>query len=203
MLKTNYMRNLNSEDIAQSITISGVLIRISHLLPEMQKSFLQCQVCTHTALLEMDHGWIAKPCVWVLTHNHSVFSDEQMIKLQESSENMPARQMLHAVILFTHNDLVDKVQPGDRVNSTDIYRAVLTESIQEWVMWSLSTKPTLKAFIIRKWVQNICMKKQLKIQNGDFFQRSMWYCLRSFTENKAFMRGLLQSQLQACKNMKI
>ncbi|EFB20373.1 hypothetical protein PANDA_007168 [Ailuropoda melanoleuca] len=65
-----------------------------------------------------------------LSHTTSDLN-EQMIKLQESSENMPARQMLHAVILFTHNDLVDKVQPGDRVNSTDIYRAVLTESIQE------------------------------------------------------------------------
>lgn len=31
---------------------------------------------------------------------------------------MPAGQTPHTVILFAHNDLVDKVQPGDRVNVT-------------------------------------------------------------------------------------
>ena len=37
---------------------------------------------------------------------------------------MPARQTLHTVVLFAQNDLVDKVQPGDRVNVTGIYQAV-------------------------------------------------------------------------------
>lgn len=40
------------------------------------------------------------------------------IKLQESPEDMPAGQTPHTVVLFAHNDLVDKVQPGDRVNVT-------------------------------------------------------------------------------------
>ena len=36
---------------------------------------------------------------------------------------MPAGQTPHTVILYAHNDLVDKVQPGDRVTITGIYRA--------------------------------------------------------------------------------
>uniref|UniRef100_A0A6I8QE43 DNA replication licensing factor MCM4 n=1 Tax=Xenopus tropicalis TaxID=8364 RepID=A0A6I8QE43_XENTR len=39
-------------------------------------------------------------------------------------EDMPAGQTPHTTILYGHNDLVDKVQPGDRVNVTGIYRAV-------------------------------------------------------------------------------
>lgn len=31
---------------------------------------------------------------------------------------MPAGQTPHTVVLFAHNDLVDKVQPGDRVHIT-------------------------------------------------------------------------------------
>lgn len=46
------------------------------------------------------------------------------IKLQESPEDMPAGQTPHTIVLFAHNDLVDKVQPGERVNVTGIYRAV-------------------------------------------------------------------------------
>ena len=36
---------------------------------------------------------------------------------------MPAGQTPHTVVLFAHNDLVDKVQPGDRITVTGIYRA--------------------------------------------------------------------------------
>ncbi|NXU49981.1 MCM4 factor, partial [Turnix velox] len=132
-LKTRNMRSLNPEDIDQLITISGMVIRSSQLIPEMQEAFFKCQVCSFTTRVEIDRGRIAEPSVckncntthsMVLIHNRSMFSDKQMIKLQESPEDMPAGQTPHTVALFAHNDLVDKVQPGDRVNVTGIYRAV-------------------------------------------------------------------------------
>ncbi|NXL43950.1 MCM4 factor, partial [Podilymbus podiceps] len=132
-LKTRNMRSLNPEDIDQLITISGMVIRSSQLIPEMQEAFFKCQVCAFTTRVEIDRGRIAEPAVckncntthsMALIHNRSMFSDKQMIKLQESPEDMPAGQTPHTVALFAHNDLVDKVQPGDRVNVTGIYRAV-------------------------------------------------------------------------------
>ncbi|XP_010211402.1 PREDICTED: DNA replication licensing factor MCM4 [Tinamus guttatus] len=132
-LKTRNMRSLNPEDIDQLITISGMVIRSSQLIPEMQEAFFKCQVCAFTSRVEIDRGRIAEPAVckncnskhsMALIHNRSMFSDKQMIKLQESPEDMPAGQTPHTVALFAHNDLVDKVQPGDRVNVTGIYRAV-------------------------------------------------------------------------------
>lgn len=42
----------------------------------------------------------------------------QQIKIQESPEDMPAGQTPHTTIVYAHNDLVDKVQPGDRINIT-------------------------------------------------------------------------------------
>ena len=36
---------------------------------------------------------------------------------------MPAGQTPHTVLIFAHDDLVDKVQPGDRVTVTGVYRA--------------------------------------------------------------------------------
>lgn len=39
------------------------------------------------------------------------------------TDDMPAGQTPHTVILFAHNDLVDTVSPGDRVTVTGIYRA--------------------------------------------------------------------------------
>ncbi len=37
---------------------------------------------------------------------------------------MPASQTPHTVAMYAHEDLVDKVKPGDRVCVTGIYRAV-------------------------------------------------------------------------------
>ncbi|XP_029971413.1 DNA replication licensing factor MCM4 [Salarias fasciatus] len=131
--KTRNMRSLNPEDIDQLITLSGMVIRTSQLIPEMQEAFFQCHVCSFSTRVEVDRGRIAEPAVcrhcntthsMALVHNRSVFSDKQMIKVQESPEDMPAGQTPHTTVVYGHNDLVDKVQPGDRVNITGIYRAV-------------------------------------------------------------------------------
>ena len=47
-----------------------------------------------------------------------------MVKLQESPDDMPPGQTPHTVIIYAHDDLVDAVQPGDRVYVSGIYRAV-------------------------------------------------------------------------------
>ncbi|XP_071174177.1 DNA replication licensing factor mcm4-A-like [Mytilus galloprovincialis] len=129
---TKNMRSLNPEDIDQLITIGGMVIRTTALIPEMREAFFKCYVCGTTASVEIDRGRIAEPTLctncntnhsFALVHNRSQFTDKQMIKLQESPEDMPAGQTPHTVILYAHNDLVDKVQPGDRVKVTGIYRA--------------------------------------------------------------------------------
>ncbi|KAK5973856.1 Disc proliferation abnormal [Trichostrongylus colubriformis] len=57
-----------------------------------------------------------------LIHNRSLFLDKQIIKLQESPDDMPAGQTPHTVTVFAHGHLVESVQPGDRVTLTGIFR---------------------------------------------------------------------------------
>ena len=45
------------------------------------------------------------------------------VRLFSHSEDMPAGQTPHTVLVYAHGDLVDKVMPGDRVTITGIYRA--------------------------------------------------------------------------------
>merc|ERR1711936_879548 len=131
--KTANMRELNPQDIDQLITITGMVIRASNLIPEMAEAFFQCSVCHNTAEVEIERGRILEPTLcsqcntnhsFSLVHNRSKFTDKQMGKLQESPDDMPAGQTPHTVILYVHGDLVDSVQPGDRVAVTGIYRAV-------------------------------------------------------------------------------
>ena len=131
--KTANMRALSPEDIDQLITVTGMVIRASDLIPEMALAHFQCSVCRNTADVEIEQGRIAEPTLctncqtnhsFALVHNRSQFTDKQMVKLQESPDDMPAGQTPHTVILYVHNDLVDSVQPGDRVAVTGVYRAV-------------------------------------------------------------------------------
>lgn len=131
--KTRNMRALNPEDIDQLISISGMVIRTSNIIPEMREAFFKCIVCSFTTTVEIDRGRIHEPTLcsncntnhcFQMVHNRSQFTDKQMIKLQESPDDMAAGQTPHNVLLFAHNDLVDKVQAGDRVTVTGIYRAI-------------------------------------------------------------------------------
>lgn len=131
--KTRNMRSLNPEDIDQLLSISGMVIRTSGVIPEMREAFFKCIICAFCTTVEVDRGRIAQPTLCTncntnhcfrLVHNRSEFTDKQLIKLQESPDDMAAGQTPHNVLLYAHNDLVDKVQPGDRVTVTGIYRAV-------------------------------------------------------------------------------
>jgi DNA replication licensing factor MCM4 len=58
-----------------------------------------------------------------LIHNRCKFIGKQIIKLQEAPEEMPAGETPHSIPLHAYGNLVDAIQPGDRVSITGIYRA--------------------------------------------------------------------------------
>lgn len=131
--KTRNLRALNPEDIDQLITISGMVIRTSNLIPEMSEALFRCSVCKFEASVEVEKGRIAEPTLctncntnhsFAMVHNRCGFKDKQCVKLQESPDDMPPGQTPHTVLIYAHDDLVDAVQPGDRVFVTGIYRAV-------------------------------------------------------------------------------
>lgn len=131
--KTKNMRFLNPEDMDQLITVSGMVIRCSDIIPEMRDAFFRCIVCSYTTIVEIDRGNIAEPTLcphcntnhcFELIHNQSHFTDKQLTKLQESPDEMPAGQTPHTVNLYSYNELIETVQAGDRVSVTGIYRAV-------------------------------------------------------------------------------
>ncbi len=87
-LQPSHHRLSSLSDIDQLITISGMVIRTSQLIPEMQEAFFRCQVCAFNTRVEVDRGRIAEPAVcrncntthsMALVHNRSIFSDQQMV----------------------------------------------------------------------------------------------------------------------------
>lgn len=59
------------------------------------------------------------PILSVINHHYilsrCLFSDKQLIRLQETPDEIPEGETPHTVSLFAFDDLVDSVRPGDRI----------------------------------------------------------------------------------------
>ncbi|OQV23887.1 DNA replication licensing factor MCM4 [Hypsibius exemplaris] len=131
--KASVMRQMNPEDIDRLVSIHGMVIRTSNVVPELRDVMFMCNVCDHRRHEEIHRGKISEPTLcenchsthsYGVMHNLSRFSDVQIVKLQESQEDMPPGQTPHTILVYVHDSLVDTVQAGDRIVVTGVYRAV-------------------------------------------------------------------------------
>lgn len=129
------LRELNPNDIDKLVTIKGLVLRATPVIPDMQEAFFRCAVCNHTVVVEIDRGTITEPtrcpravCGQLnsmqIVHNRCRFNDKQVIRLQETPDVIPDGQTPHSVSLCVYDELVDYCKAGDRVQVTGVYRSV-------------------------------------------------------------------------------
>ncbi|KAI9105641.1 MCM2/3/5 family-domain-containing protein [Phlyctochytrium arcticum] len=127
------LRELNPSDIDQLVTVRGILIRSSPIIPDLKQAFFRCYVCEHTVIVDSDRGRIAEPTrcptetcgqknSMQLVHNRCIFADKQVCRLQETPDETPDGQTPHTVSMCVYDDLVDVAKAGDRVEITGIFR---------------------------------------------------------------------------------
>jgi DNA replication licensing factor MCM4 len=109
------------------------VIRSTAILPDMRRGFFACGQCGQTVLVENVKGVVAEPVVcpragcgarhtMTLEHNRSLYSDKQVVRLQETPDRVPDGQTPHVVTLCVYDGWVDAVRPGDRVTVTGLFR---------------------------------------------------------------------------------
>ena len=132
LIETTRMRGLEPEDIDKLIMISGIVIRVSEVIPLMKEGFYKCSICGKTEYSEVERNNVVEPSdcknckskySFELVHNRSSYHDKQHVKLQETPEHMPEGETPLTLHLCSYFDLVDSIKPGDRVNVLGIYRA--------------------------------------------------------------------------------
>ncbi|VEU22492.1 DEKNAAC103666 [Brettanomyces naardenensis] len=128
------MRDLNPGDIDKLVSVKGLVIRVTPIIPDMKVAFFKCNVCDHTVVVENDRGLIQEPTKcprpvcgasnsMQLVHNRSSFANKQVIKLQETPDLVPDGQTPHAVSLCVYDELVDTCRAGDRVEVCGIFKS--------------------------------------------------------------------------------
>ncbi|KAK3717994.1 MCM DNA helicase complex subunit [Vermiconidia calcicola] len=131
--KTINLRELNPNDMDKLVSVKGLVIRTTPVIPDMKDAFFRCSVCHHTLKVDIDRGKIAEPTrcprevcsasnSMQIVHNRSGFADKQVIKLQETPDAVPDGQTPHSVSLCAYDELVDICKAGDRVEITGIFK---------------------------------------------------------------------------------
>ncbi|RKP18631.1 MCM-domain-containing protein [Rozella allomycis CSF55] len=132
--KVANMRQLDPNDIDNLVSVKGLVIRCSGIIPDMRQGYFQCCVCGFGMNVEINKGIISEPSKcpndgcnspdsMILVHNRCIFADKQIIRLQETPDEIPEGQTPHTVTLMVYDSLVDVVRPGDRIEITGMYRS--------------------------------------------------------------------------------
>lgn len=119
------MRELDPSDLDKLITIKGLIIRVSNIIPDMRVAYFVCSSCGHSMTVESIRGNISEPTrcprdgcgaqhSMTIIHNRCLFSDKQYVKIQETPDAIPDGQTPHSVTLCVYDALVDVARPGDR-----------------------------------------------------------------------------------------
>ncbi|DAA78923.1 TPA_exp: DNA helicase [Trichophyton benhamiae CBS 112371] len=164
--KSINMRDLDPGDLDRLISVKGLVIRATPVIPDMKEAFFRCDVCFHCVRVNIDRGKIAEPTrcprqlcdaqnSMQLIHNRCIFADKQIIRLQETPDSIPDGQTPHSVSLCAYDELVDMCRAGDRIEVTGIFRSnpVRVNPRQR------STKALFKTYVDVLHVQKIDKKK--------------------------------------------
>jgi len=128
------MRNMNPINIDELVSVQGMIIRSTSVIPDIQTAFFRCTMCNNEVEVAIDMGRIDEPTKcsnqqcqathsMELIHNRCTFKDKQLIKVQESPEAIPDGETPQTIDVYVYDMLVDFVKPGDRVEVTGVYRA--------------------------------------------------------------------------------
>ncbi|OBA28587.1 MCM-domain-containing protein [Hanseniaspora valbyensis NRRL Y-1626] len=129
------IRELNPPDIDKLISIKGLVLRSSAIIPDMKNAYFRCGICNHHESVPINKGVIKEPtkctspnCTavnnMILVHNRCTFSDKQVIKLQETPDLVPDGQTPHSVSLVVYDELVDSCRAGDKVVIAGIFKSI-------------------------------------------------------------------------------
>jgi hypothetical protein len=124
------MRALDPLAIDTLLSLQGMVVRCSPLVPDLKIASFICQICGHVLEVTVDRGKIAEPtqcntCLkknsHKLIHNRSIYSNKQVVRLQETPDEVPAGETPASIVMLVYDNLVDGMRPGDRVSKVLLF----------------------------------------------------------------------------------
>ncbi|ELA41007.1 uncharacterized protein VICG_01966 [Vittaforma corneae ATCC 50505] len=126
------IRDVDPKDIDKIVSVTGMAVRTSSIIPEVRRAVYFCVKCTRRVSVDSIKNIINEPTicecgekyVFELRHNEGDYIDRQVVKIQELPECIPDGATPSTITVISKDDLVDSLIPGDKITAIGILRAV-------------------------------------------------------------------------------
>ncbi|KAF9162703.1 minichromosome maintenance protein 5 [Actinomortierella ambigua] len=142
------IRTLNANSISKLVRISGIIIAASPLTSKASVVQIMCKSCRKTKRLPIQAGFsgiqMPRTCdlnvsaeinpggcgldPYVVDHDRTKCIDQQILKLQESPDDVPVGELPRHVLLSADRELTNRVVPGSRASIMGIYSVFQSKS---------------------------------------------------------------------------
>ena len=124
------LRSVGSKYIDKLVSVGGMVVRTSEIMPIIKVAAFVCPL-GHVNLVPQGGPVLRKPSKCSecgdknleLDKTKSVFTDYQVIRIQELPEELPPGQLPQYIDIEVEGDMVNACRPGDRIVVTGIIRA--------------------------------------------------------------------------------
>jgi len=120
------IRQLKTSRVGNLTSVKGTITRTSEVRPELLEGIFRCNKCgllsspilqqfhyTRPTLCRNPRCRNKSPLEFVLETNESKFSDWQKLRVQETSDEIPAGSMPRSIDVILRNEMVERAKAGD------------------------------------------------------------------------------------------
>lgn len=120
------LRRLNMKELGKFISFTGTVTRTSEVRPELYMATFRCQECNTIARNVEQQFKFTVPCIcsnptcgnrdhWSLVREESTFIDWQRVRVQETTDEVPAGSLPRTMDVILRNHTVEQARAGDKV----------------------------------------------------------------------------------------
>ena len=126
------IRDVDPKDVDKIVSVSGMVVRCSAIIPEVRRAVYSCVKCTRKITVDSIKNIINEPVscecggryTFSIKHNEGEYSDKQICKIQELPDSIPDGTTPSTITVVGKESLVDSLIPGDKVIAIGILRAI-------------------------------------------------------------------------------
>ncbi|XP_073018349.1 DNA replication licensing factor MCM6-like [Primulina eburnea] len=120
------LREMTTAEIGKLVSVSGVVTRTSEVRPELLQGTFKCLDCGNVVKNVEQQFKYSEPIIcmnatchnrskWALLRQESKFADWQRVRMQETSQEIPAGSLPRSLDVILRHDIVEQARAGDRV----------------------------------------------------------------------------------------
>ncbi|KAA8537155.1 hypothetical protein F0562_029619 [Nyssa sinensis] len=122
----NALRELSTAEIGKLVAVTGVVTRTSEVRPELLQGTFKCLDCGNVIKNVEQQFKYTEPIIcmnatcnnktkWALLRQESKFADWQRVRMQETSQEIPAGSLPRSLDIILRHDIVEQARAGDTV----------------------------------------------------------------------------------------